>query len=191
MDQGLHHVLLNHIRALHFKIHKNLFLILTPDIEPDFSVQSVRIDKLEFEPKKHVVVSSQGMRIYVPDKHRPSENIAVEISKEDVTEIYCYLCDELCVLLFSVTGQCIENIQKSLETDDADDTIKLFEENNQIILQLDCMISEALKALQSIFASKIIDLDERKYIDAMDKFYERRYVWLTLTCCAAGYSHSL
>lgn len=138
-------------------------------------VQSVRIDKHEFEPKKCVVLSSHGIRINASDTQSPNDNIVLDIPEKNVLQISCYLCDEHCVLLLTVAKQCITRIQDTLQLDEP---LTSFDDDNQIILQLNSDFDVALKALQSVFSSKIIDLDDSEYIDAMDRFFERRYVQL-------------
>lgn len=139
-------------------------------------VQSVRIDKHEFEPKKCVVLSTLGIRINASsDTQSPNDNIVLDIPEKNVLQISCYLCDELCILLLTVSKQCITRIQDTLQLDEP---LTSFDEDNQIILQLNRDFDVALKALQSVFSSKIIDLDDSEYIDAMDRFFERRYVRL-------------
>lgn len=143
-------------------------MTFTSDIKQHFAVQSIRIGKIEFEPKVPVVVSLSGIRIIKPDT---KEDIVIDIREEDVVKINCYLCDTFCVLLLTTTKECFRSIQEDLKTDNSRQ-----ENDNQLILKLNSEFSEALKLLQPIFGSKIIDMDENEYIDAMDRFLERKYV---------------
>lgn len=135
----------------------------------DFKVESVRIDQHHFEPTANVVLTLQEIKIIAPSKQNSNESIVLVIPKDDVTEISCYLTDDMCALIIWVTTDGIESLLNVLEVEEPGSTLG---ENNEVILHLSSMIDVALKAFQSVFSDKIVDLDEAEYIDVMDQFFE-------------------
>lgn len=105
-----------------------------------------------------------------------NEDIVLNIDKEEIFKISCYMSDSLCVLFISVTKICCEYVENLVKTQSRRSLSIPFEDDNQIIIRLNSMFNVATSAIESLCSSKITDIDETEYIDTVDRLYEKRYV---------------